>query len=67
MPTTWGEPLMGLLGSPAYYSRFGFVPASDLAVTAPDPEWGGYFQVRTLSSYRPTINGRFRYAEPFDL
>ena len=30
-----GEPLIGLLGSPAYYSRFGFVPALDLAVTAP--------------------------------
>lgn len=61
-----GEPLIGLLGSPAYYSRFGFVPALDLAVIAPDPEWGEYFQVRTLSSYRPTITGRFRYAEAFE-
>jgi len=61
-----GEPLIGLLGSPAYYSRFGFVPASDLTVIAPDPEWGEYFQVRTLSRYRPTITARFRYAEPFE-
>ena len=61
-----GEPLIGLLGSPAYYSRFGFVPALHLAVAAPDPEWDDYFQVRTLSSYRPTLTGRFRYAEPFE-
>ncbi len=61
-----GEPLIGLLGSPAYYPRFGFAPALDLAVIAPDPKWGEYFQVRTLSSYRPTITGRFRYAEAFE-
>ena len=62
-----GETLIGLLGSPTYYSRFGFVPALEVAVTAPDPQWGGYFQVRTLSGYRATITGRFRYAEPLEL
>ncbi|UMG93642.1 N-acetyltransferase [Nocardioides sp. TF02-7] len=59
------EPLVALLGDPAYYGRFGFAPAHTVGVVAPDPAWGDHFQVRTLSRYdgRP---GRFRYAEPFD-
>lgn len=60
-----GEPLVGLLGEPAYYSRFGFVPASSTAVMSPDPAWGDYFQIRTLARFDGR-SGRFRYAEPFD-
>jgi putative acetyltransferase len=60
-----GESLVGLLGSPDYYNRFGFGPASALGITAPDPKWGHYFQARTLSSYDGTQSGTFRYAEPF--
>jgi putative acetyltransferase len=60
------EPLVGLLGEPAYYRRFGFVPATDLGIEAPDPAWGEYFQVRPLWSYGPALRGRFRYAPPFD-
>ena len=62
---TLGEPLVALLGSPDYYERFGFVAASTLGIDAPDPTWGRYFQVRTLATYRPTMRGTFRYAEPF--
>ena len=60
-----GEPLVGLVGDPGFYGRFGFVPAASIGVAAPDPSWGDYFQVRTLSRYEGQT-GRFRYAGPFD-
>ena len=59
------EPLVGLLGEPAYYRRFGFVPATELAIDAPDAGWGDYFQVRPLTAYAPRLRGRFAYAPPF--
>ena len=43
------ERLVALLGSPDYYRRFGFVPAAELGITAPDPAWGAYFQARHLN------------------
>ena len=61
-----GELLIGLLGDPAFYGRFGFVPASDLGITAPDPAWGHHFQVRTMVAYERDIGGSMRYAAPFD-
>ncbi|MGY2129258.1 GNAT family N-acetyltransferase [Blastococcus sp. SYSU DS0617] len=57
------ESLVGLLGAPAYYARFGFRSAADLGVAAPDPRWGVHFQARRLTGR--TAGGRFRYAEPF--
>lgn len=59
------ERVVGLLGDPAYYRRFGFVPAASLGIVAPDPAWGDYFQARPLSRYAGE-RGRFRYAAPFD-
>lgn len=59
------ECLVGLLGDPAYYSRFGFVPAESVGVSAPDASWGSYFQVCTLTQYDGQT-GLFRYAAPFD-
>lgn len=61
-----GEPLVALLGDPAYYSRFGFRPATSLGITAPDPAWGDFFQVRTLAAYHASLTGTFRYAAPFE-
>ena len=61
-----GEPVVVLLGEPALYSRFGFVPASALGIEAPEPAWGDYFQARTLSAWRDEYAGRFTYAAPFD-
>jgi putative acetyltransferase len=61
-----GEPLIALLGSPAYYSRFGFVRSTDVGVEAPDPAWGVHFQVLRLSNWTDGITGTFRYAAPFD-
>lgn len=60
------ERLIALLGSPAYYSRFGFVASSTFDIAPPDPAWGIHFQVRTLTTYRADITGLFRYAAPFD-
>ncbi len=59
------EPLIVLLGYPAFYRRFGFVPAASLGIVAPDPTWGDHFQARTLATYDPRIRGRFRYAAAF--
>jgi putative acetyltransferase len=58
------ERLVGLVGDPAYYRRFGFVPAASVGISAPDASWGDYFQVRTLTRY-DSRTGRFRYAAPF--
>jgi putative acetyltransferase len=60
------EPLVALLGSPGYYTRFGFRAAAEVGIEAPDPNWGEAFQVRTLSGHRPAIRGAFRYPAPFD-
>lgn len=60
-----GESIVGLLGDPEYYRRFGFVSASAYDVQAPAVGWGDYFQVRTLSGY-DGATGRFTYAAPFD-
>ena len=59
-------PLVALLGHLDYYPRFGFVPASRLGVTAPDPTWGDHFQARRLGTWRARLGGPFRYAAPFE-
>ena len=58
------EPLVGLVGEPAYYGRVGFVPARSVGITPPDASWGDYFQVRTLTRYDGRT-GRFAFAAPF--
>jgi putative acetyltransferase len=58
-------PLIVLLGAPRYYSRFGFRPAKELGVIAPQPEWGDAFQARPLTEYTESVAGRFRYAPAF--
>ena len=60
-------PLVGLLGSPEYYSRFGFTLAETLGIESPYPELSHHFQVRTLAGYDSSISGRFRYAPASDL
>lgn len=60
-----GEPLVALLGDPALYRRFGFRPAQELDVLAPEAEWGVHFQARPLTGYDPAMRGVFTYAEPF--
>jgi len=59
-------PLIALLGSPDYYRRFGFIASSEVGIEPPDAAWGQFFQVLTLSSWQPSMTGRFVYASPFD-
>lgn len=59
------EPIVVLLGDPAYYHRFGFVLASGRGIEPPVAEWAPHFQVRTLATYRHELRGPFTYAEPF--
>jgi putative acetyltransferase len=60
------EPAVVLLGSPAYYRRFGFVLAGTVGIEPPDPGWAPHFQVRRLSGWDDGLRGRFRYAPAFD-
>lgn len=57
-------PLIGLLGDYEYYRRFGFVSASTVGVTSPEPSWGAYFQVLVIDARRAP-QGVFRYPTPF--
>ena len=61
-----GEPLVALLGSPAYYRRFGFRLSDEYGIAPPVPRWQPHFQVRVLTGYRPEVRGTFAYPEPFD-
>jgi putative acetyltransferase len=61
-----GEPLVALLGNPAYYRRFGFELSTVYGITPPRPEWQPHFQVRVLTQYHPRLRGMFTYPEPFD-
>src|SRR5262245_10991716 len=58
-------PMIVLLGSPEYYSRFGFRPARELGVISPEPGWGDALQARPLTAYTPAVAGRFQYAAAF--
>jgi putative acetyltransferase len=58
-------PLIVLLGSRHYYSRFGFRPARELGVISPEPKWGDAFQARSLTAYTPAVAGLFQYAHAF--
>jgi putative acetyltransferase len=59
-------PLVALLGHLDYYPQFGFVPASQLGVLAPEPKWGDHFQARPLATWPAGVGGTFRYAAPFE-
>jgi putative acetyltransferase len=59
------EPLVGVLGDPGYYSRFGFRPSEEYQIRPPVAEWRRYFQVRVLTRYSPLVHGAFAYPAPF--
>ncbi|MBT2595582.1 N-acetyltransferase [Arthrobacter sp. ISL-72] len=61
-----GERGIALLGSPEYYSRFGFVPSVSLGIEPPHAEWGDFFQLLPLAVWPGGIHGTFRYAGPFE-
>ncbi len=61
-----GEPALVLLGSPAFYGRFGFVAASTVGIEAPDPLWAEHFQALPLRDASSVPTGVFGYAAPFE-
>lgn len=61
-----GDAVVVLLGDPAYYGFFGFVPASTLGITSPGPWRDAYFQAKPLRAWRPEMAGAFRYAPAFE-
>ncbi len=57
-----GEPLLVLLGLPAYYVRFGFETAGPLGIDCPSVGSGNrHFLIRKLATYSPHYLGEFRY------
>jgi putative acetyltransferase len=60
-----GEGLIGLLGNPEYYGRFGFVPSTHHGVDPPDPAWADFFQVLPLANHDRSVVGMFTYAPAF--
>ncbi len=57
-----GLPMLVVLGSPAYYSRFGFEPAAPLGVVYPPAGPASpYFQLRQLGAYDPARRGEYAY------
>jgi putative acetyltransferase len=59
------EPLVGVLGDPGYYSRFGFRPSQEYRIDPAIPRWQSHFQIRPLSAYSQLVYGTFTYPEPF--
>lgn len=60
-----GEPLIGLLGHPEYYPRFGFRPSRELGIEPPFEVGPQFFMVLPLAAYRPELRGEFRYHPAF--
>jgi putative acetyltransferase len=61
-----GHTMVGVLGSPEYYGRFGFQPSRVHGIEAPEAWWGDSFQVRSLTTASDQMQGRFQYAAPFN-
>lgn len=59
------EPLVVVVGAPAFYGRFGFRPAADLAVDGPYADAGDAFQVRPRSGSEGTPSGVVVYPPAF--
>jgi putative acetyltransferase len=47
------EPMTIVLGLPAFYGRFGFVPAEDVGINGPYEDAGDAFQVRPRPGIHP--------------
>lgn len=61
------EPLVVLLGHPAYYPRFGFEPARRHGIEPPSLLMSGdAFMIKKLPSYDERYRGKIAYAPAFD-
>jgi len=60
------EPFVIVLGSDAYYPRFGFVPAASIGVRCPFPDVDpAHYLVRRLPNVRAAVPGVIRYPAAF--
>jgi putative acetyltransferase len=62
-----GEPLVIVVGHPAYYPRFGFVPARPLGLLPPENWPDEAWMALPLAAHRPEDRGAVVYAPPFGL
>lgn len=60
-----GEPLVLILGNPAYYRRFGFEPATPLGLESPG-DFGDAWMAVKLAAYDPALRGRVTFPAAFD-
>lgn len=60
------EPFVAVLGSPPFYSRFGFEPASDHDIHGPYDDAGDAFQVRGRPGVTELIPGVVVYPPKFE-
>jgi putative acetyltransferase len=63
---TNGEAIVIVLGYPAFYNRFGFVPSVDYQIESPFPVPADFFMVKTLPSYDKKYKGKVIYPPAFD-
>ncbi len=61
-----GAPLVVVLGSPAYYGRFGFVPALRMGLEPPADFPKTHFLALPLAAHDPSIRGTVVYGPPWD-
>jgi putative acetyltransferase len=61
--TSW--PLVVVVGHPAYYPRFGFVPAGKHGIVCPFAVPAEAWLVHLLPAYQPGLRGTVVYAEAF--
>ncbi len=59
------ESVVVLWGHPTYYPYFGFRPASEYGIAPAKGTGSEAFQARTLTAYRPDMQGAFHYAPAF--
>jgi putative acetyltransferase len=59
------EPLVAVLGSPAFFGSFGFVAAADVGVHGPYDTAGEAFQVRATGGVGAVPAGVLEYPAPF--
>jgi putative acetyltransferase len=60
------EPFVFVLGSPAFYARFGFLPAADFGIESPFGDAGRAFQVRPRPKGPAPVAGTVFYPRAFE-
>ncbi len=61
-----GEPLVVLVGHPAYYPRFGFEPGRPLGLEPPSGTSDAAFMALRLSAYDAGVHGRITWPDVFE-